>query len=203
MDSFPPAGMLAQDVGTITISGETLLESKPWFSLRATLHISTHICARCGTRSSCTLPQCSLPMDADLLMASSVSCLRSISERKWRGQRAHHRLVMHRPMQPLQTTIWELNSRLHRQCHLQKIRFAFLRQSLQTFQWAAGKEHIDITMPSNPARFIRSTARHTRQSGILHARSAFPSSTQGKPGRLSPHADVHKYGTKCPFLQIV
>ena len=199
MDSVTSAGILAQDVRAITISSETLLESQPWFSSQAI----SPIFMLCGTPSSSTLRQWFLPMDADLLMASSVSCLRSISERKWRDQRAHHRLVMHRPMQPFQTTIWELSNLSHRQCHLQKVRFAFLRQSLQTFQWAAGKEHIDITMPSNPARFIRSTARLTRQSGILHARSAFPSSTQGKPGRLSPHADAHKYGAKFPFLHIV
>ena len=148
MDSFPPAGILAQDIGAITISSETLLESKPWFLLRSTLRISM----LCGTPSSSILRQWFLHMDVDLLMVSSVSCLRNTSERK--GLRAQRRLMprlemkirhiqvtpgmhlpMHLPMHLFQITIWELNSRFHRQCHLQKVQFTFIRQFPQTSQW--------------------------------------------------------------------
>ena len=89
MDSFPPAGILAQDVGAITISSETLLEGKPWFLSRLILRTSM----LCGTQSFSTLRQWFLHMDVDLLTALLVFCLRSTFER--RGLRVQHRLMLH------------------------------------------------------------------------------------------------------------
>ena len=158
MDSVTSAGILAQDVGAITISSETLLESKPWFLLRSTLRISM----LCGTPSLSTLRQWFLHMDVDLLMASSVSCLRNTFERK--GLRAQRRLMprlemrirhsqiapeMHLPMHPFQVTTWELSSQFHRQCHLQNKQFAFVihRQFPQAFRLVWGTTRIVTTMP--------------------------------------------------------
>ena len=220
MDSFPPARILAQDVGAITISSETLLEDKPWLLSRLILRTSM----LCGTQSFSTLRQWFLHMDVDLLMASSESCSRSTFERK--GLRAQRRLMlqqekrirlsqitprmhlpMHLPMHLFQITIWELSSRFHhRQCHLQNVQFTFIiqRQFPQTSLLVWGQIHIVTTMPFVLAVLIWSIRRTstTRPSGLLHARIVIPSSTQGKPGRLSPHADVRKSGTKCPFLHI-
>ena len=163
MDSFPPAGILAQDVGAITISSETLLEGKPWFLSLSILRISMN----CGTHSFSILRQWFLHMDVDLLMASLVSCLCSTFGR--RGLRVQHRLMLHQeirirlsqiapgmhlpmplPMHLFQTTIWELSSRFcHRQCHVQNAQSTFIiqRQFPQTFLLVWGHVHNAITMP--------------------------------------------------------
>ena len=195
MDSETSVGMLAQDLGTISVSGETLLGYVSWFSLRATLHISMLICALFGTRSLCTSAQWRFHMDADLLMAFSECCFYATFRRSRTSRRTQIEIMMHLPMHPLQATNWMLVRLTYRQC--QSIRLirrqchaqtTFTRPFPQTSRLVLGEAATDITtraVPATPSRSIRRLLR-TRQSGLLHASSAILSSTRGE-AEATPH----------------
>ena len=166
--------MLAQDLGTISVSGETLLGYVSWFSLRATSRTSMPICAIFGTRSSCTSSQWQFHMDADLLMALLECCFCDIFRRSRISRRTQIEIMMHLPMHMLQATNWNLVRLIYRQCHPVRLihrqchgQITSIRLFPQTSRLVLGEAATDITTRAVPATPSRSMKRllTTRQSG--------------------------------------